>query len=359
MKVSKKIISILLALVMAFSLALPAFAETEKEMGVYTEVCASYDFHLENNKTVEYTFTAPQKGVYFFWNDYTFLERGVTISFGDFYEEEREPLNAEPSSEGTTFRILEKNETVIIKAQKKFNLSADKTFDFRVTVEYLGNNTLKSGKNAIKNDDRFYIFKPDKDGIYNFKASDKVYMSVIFDDSWDDDLSSLTVKLKAGQEYIVELSSDVDGNDKFVPYTVTTTYNPVIKADEAELELTYDCNDRFIIDRLAPSYAKIKYTPHSSRYTSGVTASFDKEGFADVEFTDDETIKITPHKIGKATMTLTTESGNQVSYVVYSVPYFVWLFCFHSSFLVPLAYLIYAFPILSNMYYVNHYAYIT
>ena len=74
------------------------------------------------------------------------------------------------------------------------------------------------------------------------------------------------------------------------------------------------------MDRYETAEIPLVYLPVSSIYTANVDISIADESIATAEIKDYELLEITPHKAGKTTITITSDSGEQVSYNIVVEP---------------------------------------
>lgn len=329
MKLFRKIICILLALVMAFPLALPAFAQTEES----TDYCASYSFHMTLFETVKYTFTAPEKGIYAFRSDVYYAGYGITLNIGGELDVLTGP--DEPSVEGNNYFSLDKNETVEIMAHRgTWPLSLQPVISFSVDVEYIGNKTIGLGETKISGKSNFYTFVPEKDGYYTFKSEENKSMATNIDfvtgDPWiwdgmyrlygdNGDYYEFRTMLTAGEKYVI-FAACGDDSDETKTCTVNISFEPDMKVDTVSL-YSYDDGETILLDTIFGLEELLSYSPHTKKYCSGVTVSVENEKIAEAEIDEDGYLIITTHKKGETMLTLTTVTGNQVSYKIKVVSY--------------------------------------
>lgn len=332
MKKIKKIISVLLVVVMAFSLALPAFAETEPLMA--GDICESYDFNVKPSKPVEYTFTAPEKGIYRFNVD-DFIDSagcGTYFTAGDML---RIHWGLDDYSyEGTNYCILDKNETVTLESHKDFVLSFGNRSEFSVNIEYLGNQTIDLGETKISGKSNFYTFVPEKDGYYSFKSEKNETMATSITPvkgdyyTWNGRYSlygnngkydESQTMLKAGNEYII-FAGCGDNSTETKTCTVNISFESDTKVDTVSL-YSYDDGETILLDTTISFEESLTIDPDTVFYIGGVTVSVENEKIAEAEIDEDGYLIITAHKKGETMLTLTTETGNQVSYKIKVVSY--------------------------------------
>lgn len=325
MKKSKKIISVLLAVVMAFSLALPAFAAT----GERGEICKSESITVKARETKEVTFTADKAGIYWFdSNAHDDTKGDLSLYLGDVYE-----LHTEGDvtwSSGNQYFAMDKGEKITLKVENEKKLLSTKTVEY--TIEYLGNAVLKLGKTKIDAEEKYFKFVADKAGYYNFKsnapADSDSSIEIITADDWfwsdkngyEDNFNfDITIPLDKGEECLVYISTWDS-----VPFNVTVSYNKNIKAEKVFLEYN-EPGETITLDRNTIYLESLSFVPTGSIYTAGITASVDNEKIASVEIVDFDSLQITPHKVGTTTLTLKTADGSQTTYTLKVQPHILTL----------------------------------
>ena len=322
MKTAKRFFSIILAMIMAFSFASVAFA-ADGENGEIDKTCT---FDLKKGETKTFSFTADKDGFYLVYTDIDESSSETVImeiESEDYY------------SHGSAFQFDSNDfKRMTLKANDEFTIkftNSDKETDsYKVefTVKFMEPAPLAVGENRVENSVQYFSFTPEKDGLYNFRSSAAgkvdpditVYGRALVydfndDSGYEDDYNfDLTLPLKAGETYTVEIKCYADSG--FEPFNVTISYNKEIKIEE--LIALRD------IDVL---YTKVHYgfgmyiVPSGAAYSDEITVTVGNEKILSAE-ADGDNLSITPHRIGKTTITVSTASGITQSSEIWVLPYF-------------------------------------
>lgn len=245
----KKVISIVLAIIMAFSVSVTAFAATSTvKAGVKKTVTLTADVEKD------YQFTAEEKGIYTIKANVlseegivyaTVIRRGNEVAFatlvpdGFYTEWENEELYF-CANEGSVFTL-------------DFYAVEDESLPEKVKIEFTVSKfdapEIQLGKNKTAKDGTVFLFVPEKTGYYNFRsaAASNVdpYISVFdvngsidfnHDSGLPGDLNfDLSVKLTKDKVYGIECVPDEFDNSVKKSFNFTVSYNKNIEAEYVDV----------------------------------------------------------------------------------------------------------------------------
>ena len=320
----KKALSIILALILAFTMALPAFAaDNEIKLGEPKTVS------VKDGKAVDVSFTPEEDGIYTYDcetadQDYdipSVREDFMTYSYNNLVIIDQNTVFGTP---GASYFIGEKGKTYTLTFYDDFDEDCEAIVTFnKVTSD----GSLNDGKNSvtIKGDGAVFTFVPENSGYYNFasECDEDVAFAIIDDDSFeaynddngfeDDYNFDCTAELEAGKTYLVGIavSRTVEfnfGEVKIIPdetkCDVVITYGKTEKVEKIILgewfgECLYEKDCWGMLDvSVAPSgalaTADIKVT---SSDESVVTIDEYNEKYGEIIFST--------HNAGKAYITVT------------------------------------------------------
>ena len=329
MKMTKKILSVLLAVIMMFSFAAVAFA-ADGETG---EIGKTYSVELKKGETKTFTFTAEEDGFYFVD---AILLKGDSASIdidcpnygygGFFYDDGINELSC---------LMLNANDEIIITTANSEDESDSIKFD--LTVKYLGNNSLALGENTVESAISCFSFTPEKDGLYNFRSSDigKADPYIIIydgygyehandDNGYEDDFNfDLTAPLAAGKTYKVVIRCG-NTSDEIQSFTVTASYNKEIKVDSLNVYLN-DKNGKIVLDKDYMQISFIEIVPTGATYSDEITVSVDNEKILSAEITNGNNLTLRPLRSGRTTLTISAGNGITETYKVRVLPHFFYV----------------------------------
>ena len=308
----KKALSLILALILALTMALPAFAadnEVQLKLGEPKQVSVKADGETK------VTFTPEEDGIYAF----SFLDGAplYAYDFGyDFGYIDYWDYDKEISEEAF---IGEKGKPCTITFYGE-----DFDCSFSVEVNELSCGSLADGTNSVKlrGYGNLFTFVPENSGYYNFASSceEDVYFEIIdADDFWDmnddngyeDDYNfDCTVSLEAGKTYLVNLSvySEEDAPET-VDCDVIVTYGKTEKVEDIEFYGSfYRCGNKWIMSKNSIELLyNISLIPSGSAPTADVKVTSGDESLITVE-ADEEFggyIVTSGNKTGKTVITVT------------------------------------------------------
>lgn len=240
----KKVLCIVFVLIMTFSASLPAFAA---ETGNKIAFDKTEKVSVEEKRPAKYSFTAPRDAVYSIYAMPMNLGGAlVTVSLnGDESSESLMYSFEDKAEDGTVcgactsaccIEMLIKSGTEIeVKFEvkpEKFNFiqygsekgyqsdRIGKPFDFELTFSYTDVKKLNIGENKALNDGEYFVFRPEKTGIYTFSsysAEGNAPYAYIYEENTDinqkygladseerdDGIFDMTVRLEEGRNYLI------------------------------------------------------------------------------------------------------------------------------------------------------------
>lgn len=255
----KKILCALLVLIMIFSAVLPAFAADDAALFGETVLKQTEKISVEEGKPFKYTFTAPKDAVYdIFAEPLSLGGAWITVSLDgkksceswacSFEQNDSSGYNIGSCSYTCYEELFVKSGTKVeiiieLKPEKLYFITygsesgyqsdrIGKPFDFKFEVSYLDVGKINIGENKSLNEYEYYIFTPEKTGIYTFSsftAKDNASYAEIYkgnsvvrffycisDSEQKNDGSKdfdMTVYLKAGERYLIDFyMEDADEN---------------------------------------------------------------------------------------------------------------------------------------------------
>lgn len=319
----KKIISIFLAVIMAFSISVVAFAAENRAVKLGETVTVNIN---KGDPEETYSFTADEQGIYVLKTKInSFGPFGLSINHNSqFIEKTYVLLNSYFSGYqyDEAYFCAEKDSTFEISNyfgidKPKYPLNAE------FTIEKYDAPTAKIGSNEVKQGGSYFLFVPENSGKYNFRstAPDTIDPKIeVYDENGlvgendnngykDDDNFDLTLTLEKGRIYGIKCETD-NG------YNFTISYNAEINPDEIVI------NDGRVIQLLKGQQyvASVEIIPSGSLPYANYTVKSSNESVASVTVNDDGDLVITSHKKGVAEITLTDESGVSSKCLVLVVP---------------------------------------
>ena len=316
----KKVLSIILALIMAFTIALPAFATNEQqvELGNRTNISV-------RNEVKDVVFTPSKDGFYMLTVD------GVGGNLDDV---------SYMLSFNNTETWNEKEEIWEYRFVGEEGKSAVATFDagnagYTVSVlfEEVLFETLNEGKNSVKigPEERFFKFVPEKSGYYNFasECSEVVAFEILDADELNDfNMGNgyeagfdWTVKLEAGKVYVAGISSE-----KEINCDVIVTCGKTEKVDKLYL------NGRHWMSKDSIESIDLYFAPTGSITTADIKITSSDESIVSVGEFDRKFCDVvigSHNKPGKAVITVTADGVTETYKVKvcndfeYSIVYFL------------------------------------
>ncbi len=320
----KKILSVVLAVVMMFSVSIIAFAEK----GSSIELDKEYTVTLKND-TVNYTFTAPKDGAYRISASILYKEGGVGIAniavFGDNQTVSYLDLFYCDNSEIdflAKFRNLEDEDIFMAAKGKEMTVSVESgahlydpddikypeaTVTFKITnVDDL--REIKIGESYTVNGEEYFFFKPTEDGVCDIWSYECPNISVMdtygnmYDGSIDIDgfPADVPFKYKAGELYGIYVEGNHDENDKPIDSVFHVVDGKTISPDVIELD------DITVIKRTSENVYPEVYPIGSMFNYDRLEVSVGNERIATAEY-NPETGSITVYgkHYGKTTLTVT------------------------------------------------------
>lgn len=319
----KKIISIFLAVIMAFSISVVAFAAENRAVKLGETVTVNIN---KGDPEETYSFTADEQGIY--------VLKTKINSFGPFGLS----INHNSQCIEKTYVLLNSYFSGYQYDEAYFCAEKDSTFEIsnyfgidkpkyplnaEFTIEKYDAPTAKIGSNEVKQGGSYFLFVPENSGKYNFRstAPDTIDPKIeAYDENGlvgendnngyeDDDNFDLTMTLEKGRIYGIKCETD-NG------YNFTISYNADIRPEKIVI------NDGRVIQLLKGQQyvASVEIIPSGSLPYANYTVKSSNESVASVTVNDDGDLVITSHKKGVAEITLTDESGVSSKCLVLVVP---------------------------------------
>lgn len=324
----KKALSLILALILALTMALPAFAaDNEIKLGEPKSVS------VRDGKTVEVSFTPEENGIYIFKCDYIencdipyytsdfnywsyncMTNEGGNIFFMDCI------ANYFIGEKGRTYTITFGDES------DEFYSDGDTTVTFENGSAF---GSLNDGRNSltIKGDGAVFTFVPESSGYYNFasECDEDVAFTIIDageleaynDDNGykNDDNFDCTAELEAGKTYLVGIDVhrsifiDLDtGEYKFIPEEtecdVIITYGKTEKVEKIRIG---EFIDQHLFSKDDFGWLDVSIAPSGALATTDVKITSSDESVVTIDDYDEEygEIRFSTHNSGKAYITVT------------------------------------------------------
>ena len=345
----KKILSILLAIVIACSVSVTAFAAT-----------GTLNFNEKKTVTVNldsskiYKFKAPEQAVYvlkaklisdcavvyvdIFHGEYHVNGSGIYYYTDVYYDENGNEKYDKVVNDAELYFCAEKGSSFEIEL---YNSSEDGSYQTQkakveLTVTKFDAKTAKVGKNTVSKNGNIFVFVPDKSGLYNFRSSATGMidpyievndingtLSYNDDNGYENDLNfDLTVNLKKGKIYALRCetyTSDFEASEPSKGYSFKIAYNKDIKAEQISLDW-YGAEDEFTLAKGDDMFYTINVVPTGALPTSKFTAVSSNEKVATVEVDDEGILYIEAKKMGKTTVTVYEANGASAEYTIVVVP---------------------------------------
>lgn len=322
----KKIISIILALIMALSVSVVAFAaDTNIKLGERTvktlKDCTDYEFDI----------AIPSDGVYEIKVELlgygelctAFCVEGddencIVSYYMGKYEDDEDNFDS-----FTQKFIAEKGNEDVISFYSVYCESS--SVKVAITVSKSSATSAALGKNKTEAaEDTYYLFTVTKDGYYNFRSenADKYDPYIFITDSngivdsnddigYEDDSDfDVTVYLKKGQSILVNIVNRGDNDGKYGQISYTISFNKKIDVEALETWWLVDSISLNIGEVFEDGIITV---PYGAFPTADITAKSSDENVASVEY-DSETGCIYIYANGAGTATVTVSAANGVDY---------------------------------------------
>lgn len=319
----KKIISVFLAMVMALSISVVAFAVENWSVKLGETVTVNLS---KGNPEKTYSFTADEQGIYVLKTKInSFGPFGLSINHNSqCIEKTYVLLNSYFSGYqyDEAYFCAEKGSTFEIS--NNFGISEPEyPVNAEFTIEKYDAPIAKIGSNEVEQGGSYFLFVPENSGKYNFRstAPDTIDPKIeVYDENGlvgendnngyeDDDNFDLTLTLEKGKIYGIKCETD-NG------YNFTISYNADIKPEKIVI------NDGRVIQLLKGQQyvASVEIIPNGSLPYANYTVESSNESVASVTINNDGDLVVTSHKKGVAEITLTDESGASSKCLVLVVP---------------------------------------
>lgn len=327
----KKLLSIILAFVMAFSVSVVAFAadETITAGKEKTITATSSDWRT-------LTFTAPKSGVYKIncsisgqgYADVVVVNKKSNESctwLSLFYYSSQDASNSKAESAFIT-KSGEKYEVRVSAAKDE---DAAKAPNIKILVSEYAAPKLVLGKTKVAVNDKtqFYVFKADKKGNYNFrsdanKAIDPTieiigtsgYITYNDDNGYGDNCNfDLTQPLNAGESCLLFINTYTDST-KYKDFNVTVTLNKKIPVEKIESGYEEYGVELLIGEEIEDNFFCV---PTGALVTAGIKIESSKPKTVSVNYKEGTNeFSVKANRLGKATVTITAENGVSTSFKV-------------------------------------------
>ena len=336
----KRIISILLAIIMAFSISVTAFAATEA-ISVDKKITVS----LKQDEEKTYSFKAPSQGIYKLTAKilnnsaaYVEIEHGDNSIETCLLFKPSEDLDLADKHEMKF--CAEKGSSFKINLENCYDGESDfeKTAKVEITISKYSAASAKVGKNTVSKNGNTFLFVPDKDGKYNFRSSaDKDldpyieihdidgFMESNDDNGYENDMNfDLTVSLKKGKVYAVvceNYSADF-GSEPTKGYNFTISYNKKIDVEKIGFEW-YEDGEKTIMYKGDGEVYYICVVPTGAVPYADISVSVSNPKVISAEFDNEKnTLYVSAEKIGKSTITVTDAKGAECEHKIVVLPAF-------------------------------------
>ncbi len=303
----KKALSIILALIMALTMALPAFAaDNEIKLGEPKQASVGI------GEKAELVFTPKEDGIYTINCEMVEGEEDSVSFWFDLNCIQNYVYNAKGEEESIKLLFIgQKGKSIPIY----FDTWMDLPYTVSVKIDKVDCSSLSEGVNSVKvnRGGSAFLFVPEKDGYYNFASECKNDVDFEIIDSADleeynddngykcDRNFDCTVSLKAGEMYLITVShldkKPVADCDVIITYGKTENVEKIKVLGSHWLE------------RNTVEFVYIDFTPSGSWPTADVKATSSDEsvisiGGYDAEFGE---ISVITHGTGKAVITVTAD----------------------------------------------------
>ncbi len=335
----KKLLSVLLAIITAFSISVTAFAATEA-ISVDKKITVT----LKQDEEKTYSFKAPSQGIYkmtakILNNSYAYAQIEHDDNFIDYcgIYKDADDSSCEKcemlfcADKGSSFKISVGNDYWEDSV-------SEKTAKVEITISKYSATAAKVGKNTVSKDGSTFLFVPDKDGKYNFRSSaDKTldpdieiydvngYINYNNDNGYENDMNfDLTVSLKKGKAYAVvcdNYSADFE-SEPTKGYSFTISYNKKIDVEKIGFEY-YEDGQKIILCKGDDDFYFLSVVPTGASPYADVSVSVSNPKVISTELDKDEdTVYVSADKIGKSTITITDAKGASNEYTIVVLPWF-------------------------------------
>lgn len=326
----KKTLSILLAIVMMFSVSLTAFAADVPAV----ELDKEYTVTLDNSKA-DYTFTAPEDGMYCVSAKLSLNKEDIALATVEVTNSEDISVaslwlaffdNGEEGEDSFTLSHLDDDDCFAARKGAKLNLTVESdipyfiedeteedvklppvTVTFKVTL-MKDVREIKIGESYTVSESEYFIFKPTEDGVCDIYSYDSSYFSIMDADgefywSMDGDYgypNEICFEYKAGGVYgvLLEPGCDDEYND------IDSVFHVV---DAKTLKPEMIALDDITIVRGQEEYAFPAIYPMGANGNCGdLQVEVANEKIATAEYDSEmQTIIVHGKHLGKTTLTVT------------------------------------------------------
>lgn len=307
----KKTLSLILALILAFTAALPAFAaDNGVRLGEAKRVT------VRAGGTEDVVFTPSKDGFYSF-------SYALVLGNSDNVSSELN-FNAiidwnDDSDAGLEYHFVGKKDKPVTVTFD--NPEGRLPYTVKVVFKELSVKTMNEGKNSIRMSgyDSYFKFVPKKDGYYNFESecSENLAFEIIdanMTDEFNDDNGydgnynfDCTVSLKEDETYLIGVYA-ITEEPKDLDCTVTVTY------DKAKKVRKIDFRGETLMQNGVSEWIDVYLAPTGAVPTADVKVTSSNEEIFTIEEYDKEysELKITSHKPGVAFVTVNADGTTGV-----------------------------------------------
>lgn len=335
----KRIISILLAIITAFSISVTAFAATET-ISVDKKITVT----LKQDEEKTYSFKAPSQGIYKLTAK--ILNNGAAYAEIEHGSNSVETHYVSKNTEGffdekyDIYFCTEKGAAFKVNLENGYDeeLNSEKTAKVEITISKYSAAAAKVGKNTVSKNGDYFLFVPDKDGKYNFRSSaDKAldpyigiydvdgFIECNDDNGYENDMNfDLTVSLKKGKAYAVVCENNsVDfESEPTKGYSFTISYNKKIDVEKVNIDW-YENGEKIIMYKGDWDLYYIHVTPTGAAPYADISVSLSNPNVIYAEFDNEENILyVSAEKIGKSTITITDAKGAECEHKIVVLPAF-------------------------------------
>ena len=332
----KKISSIILALILALSLATTAFADGPESI----KPGDTKHIYLEQTEDTSYIFTASSTGAYKLsvemenngfasFEIYNFENSEEDLYFASVDSELSEAF-VFPASKGSSFEI----DIYEASGAEEFDDDYyDTESEITITLEKINAPSISVGNTyKVTEDSAYYLFTPSKSGNYNFRSSAdstrfdpiiSTYDEYAYSNSYNDDIGydgnynfDLSAYYEKGELYLVAVDTvffeDEDYDNINYSFKVSSADN--IKP---EYITVYD-SDSISMAKRDYTYISGAVIPSGSRVNidyDDISVYSSNPRVADVTYTDiydgEIEVEVTSYKLGKTTITFELANGEK------------------------------------------------
>lgn len=326
----KKLLSVILAIVMVCTFATVAFAASPSIKAGETK---SFTISCEDGASV--TFTPTKTDIY---EVSVKLVSGYGASIDaynadDWWLSSCSVFNADDMTTGSFHFIAEKGKTVTMSMYTSLS-EDDDDMDAKVsvTLKATGAKYLALGKNNVPVAGGTYLFKPTKDGYYNFcsnaAASVDPYINITdslgyytsaddngYENDWNFDC---TTYMTTDNLYMVEVGQYDFDDLTTAAYSFKITYDAKKVAESISLS-----TDKIVTYAGCWEFAYLYVVPTGATCNSGIEAYTDNPDVAFVDcVTEAGEIDITADRVGVTTLHVTTPEGLEATAKIIVLPSF-------------------------------------